>query len=328
MQKKQQLISPIKINRDLTPTKFPSDAAFNITNMKVIANEELSTLSIETEPGNTYSTSLPGTILGIQPFDDFAIVFTRYSKGISFPKLINNNTALERGIIAPSVPYTMDYILKVFENENGKLTYSVIYSGDLNFSLDNPIESIRCTETIDINKVYWVDGRNQLRSVNIAKPILENDPELLINKFDYLKPITVNNIAPIDVEILKSYTGGNFKLGAMQYFINFSDPYGSSSNVVYASPIVHNSGLISYNNTQYEIGLDANTTSSNCFTLSINFNTKINWEYFNIYRLQRATLDGTPELYLIYQGKINNNSDTDYINQEKFDIYRKKKLIL
>ena len=49
MQKKQQVISPIKINRDLTPTKFPSDAAFNITNMKVIANEELSTLSIETE---------------------------------------------------------------------------------------------------------------------------------------------------------------------------------------------------------------------------------------------------------------------------------------
>ena len=48
MQKKQQVISPIKINRDLTPTKFPSDAAFNITNMKVIANEELSTLSIET----------------------------------------------------------------------------------------------------------------------------------------------------------------------------------------------------------------------------------------------------------------------------------------
>lgn len=315
MQKKQQIISPIKINRDLTPTKFPSDAAFNITNMKVIANEELSTLSIETEHGNTYSTSLPGTILGVQPFDDFAIVFTRYSKGIPFPKLINNNIALERGIIAPSVPYTMDYILKVFENEYGNLTYNVIYSGDLNFSLDNPIESIRCTETIDINKVYWVDGRNQLRSVNIAKPILENDPELLINKFDYLKPITINNIAPIDVEILKSYTGGNFKLGAMQYFINFSDPYGSSSNVVYASPIVHNSGLISYNNTQYEIGLDTNTTSSNCFTLSINFNTKINWEYFNIYRLQRATLDGTPELYLIYQGKINNNSDTDHINQ-------------
>ena len=100
MQKKQQVISPIKINRDLTPTKFPSDAAFNITNMKVIANEELSTLSIETEHGNTYSTSLPGTILGVQPFDDFAIVFTRYSKGISFPKLINNNTALERDIIA------------------------------------------------------------------------------------------------------------------------------------------------------------------------------------------------------------------------------------
>jgi len=43
-----------------------------------------------------------------------------------------------------------------------------LYGGNLSFNLDYPIEAIGYYESEEVQKVYWVDGYNQNRFINIV----------------------------------------------------------------------------------------------------------------------------------------------------------------
>lgn len=60
-----------------------------------------------------------------------------------------------------------DRIYKLWFN-NGALTGKRLFRGDLGFNYKHPIETISFYENTDIRKVYWTDGLNQPRVINIA----------------------------------------------------------------------------------------------------------------------------------------------------------------
>jgi len=45
----------------------------------------------------------------------------------------------------------------------------ILYNGNLNFSVNCPIECLGVYENEVIQKVYWTDGLNQPRLINIVK---------------------------------------------------------------------------------------------------------------------------------------------------------------
>ena len=53
-------------------------------------------------------------------------------------------------------------------NDAGESESILLFSGDLNFSDANKIKTLPFYENEFVQKVYWIDGRNQPRVINIA----------------------------------------------------------------------------------------------------------------------------------------------------------------
>lgn len=299
MQKKQQIIMPKKIQMDTSVNIFPSDAALSIKNMKVIVSgDSLSTLSISTEKGNTKSLDIIGTILGVQVLGNSVIIFSRYETAIfikPFPASLS---------ISPSMTYIKDYITKA-TLVDGNFNIDILYEGNLDFSQNNPIESLGIEETVDIQKVYWVDGKNQLRFINISDKAIRNG---LIKKnndgqFNVVKAIINDSVSDLmDITITKNNTGGNFPAGITQYFFNYSDTYGASSNIIKSSPLFYNTNILtSTNGSQYNVGVAPDGKSPNSYTINIKNAVSTSWKFLNIYRMSRTSLDSTPDINLVAQ---------------------------
>jgi hypothetical protein len=190
---------------------------------------------------------------------------------------------------------TSDYIitLKLNDASNG-LIGEIKYKGDLNFSLEHLIETLPYYESESVQKVYWVDGFNQPRVINIAA---DNIVERLDTQFDFNPTITKFP----DVTITKEYSGtGLFPAGVIQYFISYYNKFGAETGIVWASDLQY---VTEYNRA---IGPDENTVCS--FKININ-NIDTTYEYARVYSMQRTSLNTTPICRIV--GDINiNNSDT------------------
>ena len=60
-----------------------------------------------------------------------------------------------------------DFIYRLSVEDNYITSY-LLYEGDLNFDVNNPIDAIGYYESEEVQKVYWVDGLNTNRFINVA----------------------------------------------------------------------------------------------------------------------------------------------------------------
>ena len=67
--------------------------------------------------------------------------------------------------------YTGKDSIKVYDGND----ISTLYEGNLNFDIEHPIEGIFNFETETVQKVYWVDGINQLRCINIVADLKDRN---------------------------------------------------------------------------------------------------------------------------------------------------------
>jgi hypothetical protein len=124
---------------------------------------------------------------------------------------------------------TYDCIYSInIEKEFGK----ILYKGNLNFSLDHPIETLYSYESDSVEKIYWVDGRNQPRVINIKKIAIEGND----TQFDFNPAVK----SDIEVSITKQFSGdGMFAPGVIQYIITYYNNNAQESAPVYISPIYY-----------------------------------------------------------------------------------------
>lgn len=77
-----------------------------------------------------------------------------------------------------------NYIYRIEKTSSGYKTIILFHNPDMgkgSWSPTHPIEAIGVYETEFVQKVYWVDGINQPRVINIAKPELKLDSKYLLN---------------------------------------------------------------------------------------------------------------------------------------------------
>ena len=188
-----------------------------------------------------------------------------------------------------------DYI-SIFKlnKETNTLEGEIKYSGNLNFSLDNPIETLPYYESELVQKVYWVDGRNQPRVINIVS---DNIVERLDNQFDFNPTITKFP----EVTITKKYSGvGLFPSGVIQYFVSYYNKYGAETGIVWASDLQYV--------TEYNRAAGPDETIVCNFKIDIS-NVDTTYDYARVYSMQRTSLNTTPICRIV--GDINiNNSDS------------------
>lgn len=275
------------MTRDMAASKFSPEYAYENKNFRVLATDDNTSFGLVNERGTaTTGVSVEGTPIGQEVINDKLILFTTGGTGGGEILTINANVGVEitlpAGSGSPTIPFATgsgDTIYK-FSLDGGSLNGDILYSGNLNFDSSSPIESIGIYENEEIQKVYWVDGRNQPRVINIEG----DNSHWNNNSFNFVKQVKYNG----GITITKNQISfGSFAPGTIQYYFTYFDLYGAETNIFYSSPL--------YYTSPSNRGGRPDETVSCSFTIKVeSYDTR--FEYLRIYSVLRTSIDATPQV--------------------------------
>ena len=254
------------MTRDLTVSKFNPEFAYECKNIRITARDNSTLLTVTNERGNSELSILTsngnplqvlGTLIGYNVLNNYVTLFTTGDKDRIY-RLENKQTYFE-----------------------GKL----LYEGNLNFNVNNPIENISVYENDNIQKVYWIDGLNQSDSTVSGS---WND-----SSFDFVQDLELKETVTVVRDDLAS---GSFSSGVIQYAFTYYNKYGQESNIFYTSPIQY----ISFASR----GASPEEKVSNSFTITI-ANPDTRFDYIRVYSIHRASIDATPNVLNVVDLPIN-----------------------
>lgn len=272
---KQVQFKTVGMQRDLSESAFNPKFAYENKNIRITPTDDNTLFSITNEKGNI---SLPiegigdyieGTPIGQAIIANEWIVFTTGDKDTIYKLWFEGNT----------------------------LKGAILYSGDLNFSVEHPIETLIFYENDDIKKVYWVDGLNQPRVINIAAT------EEVVSKwndrsFDFVASLELKETVNIKRNLIAN---GVFAPGVIQYVFTYYNKYGQESNVFYSSPLYY----VSFNNR----GASPEDKVSNSFDIEISGVDK-SFDYLRIYSIHRTSIDAAPEVKRVVDLPVTSSTET------------------
>lgn len=253
------------MQRDLSASAFNSEYAYENKNIRIMPTNESTLLSIINEKGtkpvsiNGIGDSIDGVPIGQSVIDDELIIFTTN---------IGSSTSIK------------DKIYKVWFNGEA-LEGKKLFEGNLNFDYSHPIETLAFYENSDIKKVYWVDGKNQPRVINVAAAT-DVISKWNNNSFNFVQTLKLQESISITRNLVAS---GSFAPGVIQYAFTYFNKYGQESNIFYTSPLYY----VSYNNR----GASPEDKVSNSFDITIS-NIDTSFDYLRIYSIHRTSINATP----------------------------------
>lgn len=302
MQKKQANFNPTKITRDLAVSVFKNDSAYEIVNMRLVSTGGNTTLCLVNEKSNSKELDIKGTVVGVQELKDKIILFVTDEKDLGL---------------------WVDCIYQITEDENGNLKSTKLYEGQLGFSIENPIESVGIYENEKIEKVYWVDGKNQARMVNIHD-IKRNSN----TQFDFspsISNIYSNTPGTITISVSPNFTNnGNFNPGVIQYAVCYFNKYGQQGNIITSSPLFY------LTDKGRGLNPDGTQKSSESFDITINkpaIDETFPYSYVRLYRLQRTSLENTPMVESVRDFKIS-ELPTSFCDNGSFGVTEDPSILL
>jgi hypothetical protein len=177
----------------------------------------------------------------------------------------------------------------------------VYYNPDLNFSKANPIEAIGRYESPDIQRVYWTDYKNYLRSINVVSPDLTTTPVETLDAFpnmSYTQPL------------LKSIVSGSLLVGEYQvaYLLRTLD--GKETLISPPSNLIHvtNTSETLPQSAQYH-GNVKGTQSGKGLQMTIDTTNYLgSFAELDVILVFHEDLNGTPEVNFIETHQITTNS--------------------
>ena len=278
MQQKAFTLHNKGMNRDLSISKAGESAAYENHNIRIEARDGDTALSVTNERGNKEiplgDMGILGELIGWNVLDSHIILFSHEDD--------------------PVVPEEPDHIYRIDYKPDTNYEFEglQLFKGDLNFHLDSPIESVVYHETDDIQKIYWVDGRNVLRFMNFMAGDKErarwnSDPTLF----------NCNKGASLDVkcDIDKDYAGNTRPNGVIQYVLTYYNEHGQETGPIWVSDLVY----LSPSGT----GGAADGTNTCRVTITFTeYDTK--FENYRVYSIFRSSEDGTPVSYIVSDGSI------------------------
>lgn len=271
------------MNQDISVSKASNEFAFRNYNIRITAVNDNTLLSVTNEklplkidttikgyPANT----IEGSYLGHAILNDTLVLFTHSDE--------------------------KDYIWK-FEYKEGELNGRILYEGQLGFDLNYPIETLAYYESENIQKVYWVDGNNLTRFINIKGDIKNN----LDTQFDFSP--TINSFPAVTIK--KEYNGaGLFPSGVIQYALSYYNKFGAETGLVYLSDLQYI--------TEKTTGESPEESVVCNFELSIE-NVDTNFDFIRLYSIIRTSLNGEPLVQIVDDIPINGE---DTINYSDFNL--------
>lgn len=288
----QQFNQVTGMNMDISPSKRPNTLSYQIKNMRVTLEDSNTLMSWTNEKGTQpleiYSKTIyesthrlepyviEGQVLGTCVLNDFLILFVHIKDSLDCIQGISFKGPIPLG-------YTF-------------------YRGNLNFQLDSKFETLGIYENEIVQKVYWIDGVNQPRVINIAGN-LERIFDGNESQFDFIPADTSDT----RITIKKGQGLGTFKAGTIQYFFTYYNLNGQQSNIFYQSPI--------YYVAQNSIGSEVDKQVSCYFDIQIQ-NPNPNFDFIRVYSVQRSSVDTAPLASIVKDIQIPNQEGERFITTQ------------
>lgn len=286
----------IGMQRDSSESSFDSKLAFENMNMRITARDSNTLLSLSNERGNlgmtlvddeSVSTIIEGYPIGYAVLDSELILFTTLN-------------------LTESTSYSTDRIYKITTSSVANtLVVKKLFEGTLNFDVTHPIEAIPFHENENIKKVYWVDGKNQPRFINI---VLEGT-SYGNDSFDFSPNMNLQETVTITKN---TQSVGSFPAGTVQYIFTYFNKNGVETRPFYVSP-------------QYYTSFETKAGSpeavlSNSFDIQIQ-NPDTLFDYMRVYSVIRTSINGTPVTTKVQDINVQENMyfihlvDTNTLNE-------------
>lgn len=254
------------MQKDITVSKHKPEYLYDALNIRFTPNGDDTLLSITNERGPLYTqATVRGKYLGHCAFNDCAIVFSTNAC------MVGNDASQPK----------WDAIYKISKSGNN-WEASLVFIGNLNFSLDNKIETLGVYENEQIRKVYWVDGRNQPRMLIIDRDnSIEDYSNEVSTKYDFVQTLKLEE----SIQVSRIEGNGMFAPGTIQYAFSYYRLNGQESNIFYTTPL----NYISF----VDRGGSPEDRVANSFKISIS-DADLDFDCLRIYSIHRTTLDAVP----------------------------------
>ena len=273
------------MNRDTNPMAVDSSLAYEIRNMRISVNKtdnSLLMLTNEKGPKKIDNAALRGNYLGHAVLNNYLVLFSE-----------GNNT---------------DYIDVIEFNNDGTVKQQVplVKDGvDLNFKTGNPIETLSLYENDKLQKVYFVDGVNSPRVVNLVNSEGQLNVNFYTEDNKTLLDFCVSMNLSHKLEITKSNLGGTFPTGIVQYIFSYFNYGMQESHLFEISPL--------YYLSKKERG-DLTTELQSCsFSIKLT-NLDSNFKYVRCYAIVTTSKNATPVCRIVGDYSIENKTVSIFDN--------------
>jgi hypothetical protein len=260
------------MRRDNHPIRQESKFLWEAHNIRFTARDDNTLLSMTNERGTKLiDVTIQGQYIGHCVLGEYLVVFTRY---------VNSDNTKTNHIYRVS---------KVDDTWNS----TKIYDGELNMEPTHPAQTLGIYEGELVQKVYWVDGINQPRSINIvADKLLEKNLSTDMKEiypegcFDFTQELQLEE----EVTVTREEGGGSFSPGTVQYAFSYYNRYGQESNLFYTTEL--------FNTSFVTRGGSPEDVVANTFHIKVD-NLETDFQYLRIYSIHRTSLDATPTVKIV-----------------------------
>jgi len=306
-------IENIKGNKFIGDFGFTNSTALIDGHVYMVAQ---STVIYNSVTYDVYSTFTCTTANGLA-FTGTGRVIDITAYGISSDMYVIGGVELRDSIILFTTNNTRSQIYKLTITgvSNGEIdTLTLLYDDEYNvddsrleFNVNNRIKAIARYETPNIQKVYWTDGINPLRYMNINKECTTNgDPFTTdgdywgVDKFELLPKVV------LDKPTITGITTGTISTGMVFYAYQLYIENGAESAISYISDPLHvTSASDYYSSDLYYEGDGVDPVTSKGFIININMSGNNTFDRLKLIRVHYESFNQVPSIYVAADIPIN-----------------------
>lgn len=317
---KFQQYTPSGANQDISKSKHSNEFYYDGQHIRIIATDGQTTGNVTNEKGNILKIDFPNiSIDTVNKNIKYGSETLKYNNKEINSQIANgelNRSINDFKIIANSVTRNSIILFTKSERanciwevenileENGNYNLKLLYLRNLNFSINNPIQTIFNFENENIQKVYWVDGKNQLRFINIKHEQIKGNSSIIDIPLTNLN--FVGNIDFSQPKVTEVIGGGIHTAGMIQYSYNLYNLNGSQSKI---SPL---SRLIPLDKIGSNAGGgEINEIVGSTPRIQID-NIDPNYTHIKIYAIKYTSYGQIPSISLINESELDSRNFSYY----------------